>query len=266
MSKLNKKTIDGFELNTIVTISAQSGSGKSALAKEFRHSISELNPNLKFKQIILNFEMIALAQVNREISTKAKKTMSELYSVDKKLEDIDILALEKYYNSIKDSEIYFVETTVTPEILVALLYNFWYTQCKEGGYTMIYEIDNLMLIDGLGEKEKIDKTNYKLVALKKQIASEGGTSIGLVLTQMNRNIETVERVNTPELHKPMTSDLMAASSTNFCSDYIIFAHIPAKLGLKKYTNKCLPTKVVSPDRFGEFPRGSSSSRRSSGCC
>jgi len=244
---LNRCLMGGFELNTITTIAALSGAGKSTLAKELRHSIATSNPSLKFKHIVFNFEMTAIAQINREIATKTKKQMSNLYSVDSPLADSEIKTLKQHYEALKNQDVYFIETALTSENLVLMLYMFWVKYCKEGNYTMIYEIDNLMLIDGPDEKEKIDKTNYKLVALKKQISSEGGSSIGFVLTQMNRNIASVERVSTPELHKPMASDLMSASSTNFCSDYIIFAHIPAKLGLKKYTDRKLPTKIVYPN-------------------
>ena len=244
---LNSKLMGGLELNTITTISAMSGAGKSTLAKELRHSISEHNPNLKFKQLAFNFEMMAISQVNREIVSKSRIKMQDLYSVDRSLDDDTIREIKMYYEDLKKSDIYLVEVAVTPEILCAMLYDFWERECKPGGYTMIYEVDNLMLLDGPKEKEKIDKANYGLVKLKKQIESEGGSSIGILLNQMNRNIEAVERVNTPEIHKPMASDLMAASSTNFCSDYIIFVHIPAKLGLKSYTNKRFPTKLIYPN-------------------
>lgn len=246
-NKLNSRLMGGLELNTITTISAMSGAGKSTIAKEIRHSIANLNPDLKFKQIVFNLEMSVIAQINRQIVTQSKINMKTLYSIDQPLLDVEIEALMKYYNSLKKEDIYFVETSVTPETMVNILYTFWKEHCKEGNYTLIYEIDNLMLLEGVGEKDKIDKANYGLVALKKQIESEGGSSIGLVLNQMNRNIETVDRVTKPEMHKPLASDLMAASSTNFCSDYIIFVHIPAKLGLKKYTVRGLPTKILYPD-------------------
>lgn len=248
LERFNKKLMNGLELNTILTISAPSGAGKSTLAKELRHSIARLNPNLKMKQIAFNMEMSLIAQVNREIVTMSQIKMQDLYSVDKILEDVKIEQIKNYYEELRRSDISLVETAVSPQILIEMLYKFWKTECEPIGATMIYEVDNLMLLDGNKEKEKIDQANYGLVALKKQIESEGGSSIGIVLNQMNRNIEGVERVNTPELHKPMASDLMAASSTNFCSDYIAFVHIPAKLGLKTYTNLKLPTRVVYPDR------------------
>lgn len=242
----NNKLMGGPELNTILTLSAMSGAGKTTMAKELRHSIAKLNPNMKLKQIVFNFEMIMISQINREVVTQSKIKMQDLYSVEKILEDTTIEELKKYYDELRKEDIHLVDVPVSAEILVAMLYDFWERECKEGGYTMIYEIDNLMLLDGSNEKEKIDAANYGLVKLKKQIESEGGSSIGIVLTQMNRNIEGVERLNTPELHKPMASDLMAASSTNFCSDYIIFVHVPAKLGLKSYTHLKLPTKVIYP--------------------
>lgn len=94
---------------------------------------------------------------------------------------------------------------------------------------------------------------YGLVALKKQIQSEGGSSLGLVLSQMNRNIKSVERIANKELHRPNTSDLMGASAIEFCADYILFSHIPAKLGIRTYTTSNYPTKYKVGDLEVDIP-------------
>ncbi len=88
---------------------------------------------------------------------------------------------------------------------------------------------------------------YLLVDAKKYISSRGGHSVGIVLSQMNRDIRHVTRIQSQELHRPDTSCLFGASSIEQCSDYILFSHIPAKLGIQSYTPNQLPTRIKLPN-------------------
>lgn len=244
--KLDRRILGGFETNTICYLSAISGGGKSTISKCIRDSISIYNKK-KYKYIVINSEMLALHQIGRSMVSKTKIKLDKLYSVDEPLTDEELQGLKQYYNELKNTDTYFVEKALEPKELINILYNFWKTECEPGGYTMIYEMDNLMLLLGEDETSKINQANYGLVALKKQIASEGGEAFGLVLNQMNRNIKSVERLSNKDMHKPMASDLMAASSSEYCADYIIFSHIPARLGIQCYGSKRFPTRIVYPN-------------------
>ena len=121
---------------------------------------------------------------------------------------------------------------------------------------MVYEIDHALLckgMDGQNERAKIDDLMYRLVDAKKYIAAQGGDSIGLVLSQMNREIRKTERVQNADMHRPGTECLFGASSIEQCSDYIVISHIPAKLGIQSYTANALPTRMQIGEDILQIP-------------
>ena len=55
-----------------------------------------------------------------------------------------------------------------------------------------------------------------------------------MLSQLNRNIESSDRINNHNMNYPMRSDLFGADAIFQASDYVIVAHNPEKLGISKY--------------------------------
>lgn len=244
--KLNKSLMGGIELDTILCISALSGAGKSTLSKCIRDSITSLNPNQKFKQYIFNFEMLAHQQIARSIVAETKIPLKELYSVEETLSPAQYQALEEYYEDLAKRDIDFIEVPSTPEAIVNSIVYYWENECKAQDKTIVYEIDHALLVKGVEgqtEKQRVDALMYLLVDAKKYIASKGGHSMGIVLSQMNREIRAPQRIFNQEMHRPDTGCLFGASSIEQCSDYILFSHIPAKLGIQSYTTNNLPTRI-----------------------
>ena len=254
--KLDSCLMGGIELDTITTISALSGAGKSTLSKCIRDSFVEKNPDQKFKQYIFNFEMVAHQQIARSIVADARIGLQELYSVNEPLPQETFDALDEHYRKLEERDIDFIEVPADARTIVDSLVYYWETECKEQGLTMVYEIDHAKLVKGReGQKERdvIDELMTLLVDAKKYIASNGGHSVGIVLSQMNRDIRGVERVRNNEMHRPDTSCLFGASSIEQCSDYILFSHIPAKLGIQSYTANNLPTRYQLGDKVYMMP-------------
>ena len=67
------------------------------------------------------------------------------------------------------------------------------------------------------------------------------TSI-IQLAQMNRNIESPERINNFLSHYPMRSDISSADALFQASDYVIVIHRPEILGIQEYGPSHLPTQ------------------------
>ncbi len=247
-TRCNRYLMGGIELNTIIGISAMSGAGKSTLSKTIRDSIWELNPTMDFNQYLFNFEMVAHAQAARSVVTMGDISMHKLYSVDEPLSDVEFNRLKVYYESLASREgVFFIETPETADVIRDSLLHYYKTECKPYNKTMVYEIDHALLTKGQQgdtEKDKIDKLMAVLVEVKKIISNDGGSSVGIVLSQMNRNITSIERIKNKEMHRPQTSDLFGASSIEQGCDYILFAHMPGKLHLQSYTEADLPTKMV----------------------
>lgn len=243
--KLNYWMAGGLELDTITCISALSGGGKSTISKTFRDSIAEMNKDMKIKQLIFNFEMLAHHQAARSLSAKFKKSLRSIYSVDEPMSDEEYEFIKNYYIELGKRDIDFVEVSGTAVQIARTIYGTWKNHCKGTETILVYEVDHALLTlgkNGDTEKDKIDDLMLALVLVKKQIASEGGHSVGIVLSQMNREIKKVERRMQPELHRPDTSCMMGSSTIEFACDYIIIAHIPAKLQLQFYGPDKKPTR------------------------
>jgi replicative DNA helicase len=254
-TRLNAALSGGLESNTITTIAAMSGAGKSTLSKELRTSIIS-NASFPVRCLCFNFEMLALHQIGRSVSSEASILLSKLYSLDEPLSDQDYEALKNnVYSILADKNIDFVETPASASMILNTIYSYWKKKPKE---YLFVEIDHALLTLGGNEKERIDELMYGLVKLKKDISVQGGNVCYLLLCQLNRNNKDIDRIMKPVMHRPLTSDMMSSSVIEQCSDYVIVNHIPAKLGIQEYTVDKLPTvyfkkKLSSEGMEFEYP-------------
>ena len=242
--RLNKLLNGGLEDNTILAISALSGGGKSALSQVIRQSLIDLNPSRKMVQTVMNFEMIARSVASRSAVTGCDISLSKLYSVEEPLSDSDLYRIKNYYESISRQDTFFIDVAGTPKQIADSIYSYWEKYCAPTDKTLLYEIDHMKLIkktNGQSDVDLLDEMMVRLVDVKKKISKYKGSSIGMVLSQMNREIKKDARVLNKEMHKPDSSCLFGSSSIEFGADFIIIAHMPAKLGIQSYTNQDLPT-------------------------
>jgi replicative DNA helicase len=244
---LDHYLIGGIPPNTITCISAMSGCGKSTLAKCIRNSIAELNVSQKVYTFVFNFEMLAREQIARELTTQLNMDLRDLYSANTRLSDKDFDRVEQSYIKMSQNnpDIYFIEISETAKVIKDSILYYYEKIVKPNNGVMVIELDHTLLTkgkEGQSEKDKIDALMYALVDVKKIIASDGGTFIGIVLSQMNRDIESVDRIKDPAGHVPKTSDLFGSSTILQCCDYVIINHIPDKLHILSYTPLELPTQ------------------------
>lgn len=250
--KLNSQLSGGIELNTIIGIAAMSGAGKSTIAKVIRDAISTMNTDMPIQQLLFNLEMLCHQQVARSVVTKTNTPLRKLYSVDHRLSDEEFQNLDSYYEELAKRDIFFVETTGNALQIAKTIYGMWFDHCRGTNKVLVYEIDHALLTEGeegaqgSEEKKKIDALMFQLMKVKKLIAAEKGMSVGIVLSQMNREIESDLRKTVDTLHRPSQKDLFGASSIMQVCDYVLFNHIPARLGLPYYTNNKYPVRYRVP--------------------
>ena len=255
--KLNKMTMNGFEVNTIACISALSGFGKSTISKEIRDSL----PDEDLVKLCFNFEMLAMHQMTRSASTNRKMSLTSMYSLDEPLANNEIDMLFSYFDEMAEKsgdDFLFVETMCTAKQVFRTARDVYNEKCKgkgkDGGDKTLYvEVDHALLTlpskENMGEKQKVDELMLEALKFKKEISSNEGKMFCVVLSQMNREIRSEKRITNPELHRPDTSCLFGASSIEFACDYIIFAHIPGRLGLKSYTDSNLPVMYLGKNQI-----------------
>jgi len=243
--KFNRCAAGGIDWNTVMTIAGMSGSGKSSIANEMETSLFDMNPKENFGVLSFNFEMLAMKQVGRKLSSKSEKPVSELYSSHAVLGDDDFNALKQIKrDTISKYDIYYVDVPGSIEQIYYTIKKFYLEQkaLKGDDFGVVVFLDHTLLTKGKqreSEREMLARLYKAFMALKKEIKC-----IFVVLSQLNRDIESSDRLSNPTLHYPMKKDLFGSDAVFHGSDYVLITHKPYMLNLQAYGPHNLP--VVNP--------------------
>lgn len=237
-AKFNKQCMGGIEPNTVYTIAGISGSGKSSFANEICFDIVDLNPGEEIIILLFSLEMVGFRQVGRALSSKLRKTTSTLYSSETDLDDETFRKVVTVSNQLKGYPIYFVDNPTTPKEAEDIIRSFYEKYVKGTNKHFIIMYDHALLTKPIGSViETMQELERVFISAKKYPM----TSI-VQLAQMNRNIESPERINNMLSHYPMRSDISSADALFQASDYVIVIHRPEILGIQEYGPSHLPTQ------------------------
>lgn len=235
-NKFNKQCMGGIEPNVVMTIAGISGSGKSSMANLLTSDLIDLNQNEDIIILSFSLEMVGFRQVGRMLSNKLRKTTSCLYSSETDLDDNTFRQVINVSNQLKEYPIYFVDNPGTPLEVRKIIYDFYHTYVKGTNKRFIIIYDHALLTKQVGSViETISELERVFIEAKKLPL----TSI-IQLAQMNRNIESSERINNPMSHYPMRSDISSSDSIFQASDYVMVIHRPEILNIQEYGPNHLP--------------------------
>ena len=236
--KFNKQCMGGIEPNTVYTIAGISGSGKSSFVNSLTTDLIDLNPSEDI--VILNFslEMVGFRQVGRTLSKKLRKTTSTLYSSETSLDDETFKMVVNVSNQLKEYPIYFIDNPDTPMQVEQTIKDFYKTYVKDKKKHFIITYDHTLLTKQVGS---VLETTAELERVFIQAKKLPMTSV-IQIAQMNRNIESSERINNPLSHYPMRSDLSSSDAMFQASDYVLVMHRPEILNIQEYGPNRLPTQ------------------------
>lgn len=224
-----------FEPNMIYTIAGISGSGKSAFVNTLTNDLIDLNPSQEIVVLNFSFEMVSYRNVGRTLSNKLRMTTNELYSSITDINDDQYKKIEQTAKELKNYNIFYIDTPLTVEqIEETILY---YHEHIAKGKWLIVVLDHTLLVEGPSERGTLSDLQKMFIRVKKLEK----TCI-IQISQMNRNIETPERINNPVTHFPMRSDLSSSDALFQASDYVIVIHRPETLQLQFYGVNRLPVK------------------------
>lgn len=239
-SKFNNLCMGGIEPNAIYTITGISGSGKSSFVNTLETDLIDLNSDKDIVVLSFNFEMMSSRQVGRKLSYKLKKTTSELYSSNSDITEDTLEKVKETASMLKEYPIYYVDTPSTVKNIEATIKYFMETIAKGKWLVIILDHTLLLANEGKSNKDAIDELQQLFMQAKK------APFVSIIqITQMNRNIESSERINNPSGHYPLRSDLSTSDFIFQSSDYIIVLHRPEILGITQYgPNNLATTNMV----------------------
>lgn len=236
--KLNRCCMGGIEPNTVYTIAGISGSGKSSVANLIQTDLIDLNPTMDIVVLTFSLEMVGFRQIGRTLSNKLRRTTSDLYSSHQDLDDDTYRKVINVSNQLKNYPIYFVDNPGSPEQVRQTILSFYDKYVKDQNKYFVIIYDHTLLTKRVGTTiETMSELQEVFIQIKKLPL----TSI-IQLSQMNRNIESPERINNSLAHYPMRSDLSSSDSIFQASDYVLVIHRPEILNIHEYGPDHLPTK------------------------
>jgi len=223
----------GIEPNAIYTVAGISGSGKSSFANSLETDLFDRNPETNFVVLSFNFEMLSSRQVGRKLSYKLHKTTQQLYSAGTgtKLSDADYAAVLEEAKKIQRYPIYYVDIPGTVEQIRQTILNFMALSEIKDKWVVIF-LDHTLLTRGqLGNSERVVLSDLQHMFM--EVKKYGSNTI-VQLSQLNREIESTDRISKPNMHFPIRRDIFGSESIFQASDYLCVLHRPELLGIKEY--------------------------------
>lgn len=213
-SDLNKKTANGIFKNTINTLAAHSGTGKTAMSLLLCSNFLALNENLKI--LFFTLEMPSESVIARLISRIEKKTVVELNT------EVDLEIDENTYEKIKKLDITFVENSGNITSLQAKIKQF--AEAYSTSHCLVI-IDHSLLIDGDGENQKITDLSNALNYCKKSFKN----STYLIISQLNDAMFDSNRLTKQRNVYPIYTDLYYGRTLFQISDLVMVMVKPSDL-------------------------------------
>jgi hypothetical protein len=236
--KFNSVGLGGLEWQTITTVAGMSGGGKTTILNELETSLIELNPEEEFEILSFNFEMLARNLISRKISKKLNLSTKQLHSGEEgfKLDEktyrdaIDeCKRLSKYKIHYVDipGDVNQIKHTIMSkyaEINKDIL-----DDSKKKGLVVMLDHSLLVKKGDATERALLMDIMETFNGLKKVIKS-----LYIIASQMNRQIEDVERLQNNRMHYPRKADIFGGDGLYMYSDIVMVTMNPEYMGLDTY--------------------------------
>jgi len=240
--KNNKMKLQNFRIKSLKDNNL---SGKTAVLNSLETGLFDMNPLEKFAVLSFNFEMIARRLVGRKISQNLQLTVKQMYSADinnpdKNLNKDLYLRAENYAKSIINRPVWYVDIPGTVKEIKTTIEHFALQIPENLDRGILVTLDHSILVKKFGEQNQLE-TLYELAGMFNEMKKKIKSSY-VIVSQLNRGIEAVERIQNKNLHYPQKSDVFGADSLYQYSDVFSILHRPEMLNLRAYGPEDMPTK------------------------
>ena len=202
--RLNKNLLGGLQPGKMYVIAGRPGAGKSAFSNQL---IFDLLDNNQFKNVLVlywSFEMPGYQQILRAGSKGSGKQISDLLSVERKLEQE---AYQKFKEEVLKYSHYPVFFNSVPRDMEFIKDTNVDVTNKKPDHTIINVFDHSRLILSNKEQE-LQKLNEVSKGCMWMQAKMG--VINILISQLNRNIEQEHRAKAQ--YQPLLTDLFGGDS------------------------------------------------------
>ena len=202
--RLNKNLLGGLQPGKMYVIAGRPGVGKSAFSNQLIFDLLDNNKDKNLLVLYWSFEMPGYQQIMRAGAKGTNKQLSELLSVDQRLENDAYIAFKEEVLKYAHYPIYFNSIPRDMEFIKKA--NVDVTN-KKPDHTIINVFDHsrLILSDKEMELQKLNDVSKGCMWLQSKIGC-----VNILLSQLNRNIEQEHRAKAQ--YQPLLTDLFGGDS------------------------------------------------------
>lgn len=202
--RLNKNLLGGLQPGKMYVIAGRPGVGKSAFSNQLIFDVLDNNKDKPLLVLYWSFEMPGYQQILRAGSKGSGKQVSELLSVERRLEQTEFDKFKQAVQAYGQYPIYFNNIPRTIEFIKEA--NIDITN-KKPDHTIINVFDHSRLILSNREQElqKLNDVSKGCMWLQSKIGA-----VNILLSQLNRNIEQEHRAKAQ--YQPLLTDLFGGDS------------------------------------------------------
>jgi replicative DNA helicase len=208
----NRQLLGGLQPGKMYVIAGRPGSGKSAFSNQLIFDVLDI-ANLEKKKVVVfywSFEMPGYQQILRAASKDTGKNMAQLYSVDDVLGEHSFKDFMSSVHKFVKYPVYFQNRPTEVKQIRVACERF----AKTSPNTLIINlIDHSRLVPDSETSKELERLNNLSKTCMQMQASIGGNTpkvIDILLSQLNRNIESEERGK--QQYQPLLTDLFGGDS------------------------------------------------------
>ena len=203
-ARLNKNLLGGLQPGKMYVIAGRPGVGKSAFSNQLIFDLLDMNRGKKLLILYWSFEMPGYQQILRAGSKGSGKEISDLLSVEQKLEQDAYEAFKIEVLKYANYPIYF--NNIPRDMEFVKNANIDVTN-KNPDHTIVNVFDHSRLILSEREQElqKLNDVSKGCMWLQAKMGT-----INILLSQLNRNIEQEHRAKAQ--YQPLLTDLFGGDS------------------------------------------------------